>query len=525
MPLDNGHAVAQTSAVPLARIATNDRQLRDMMSDVMEALVAANDPPRLFVRSGELVRLRKDESGAPLTDGVPIAALSARMSEVADFVRTTSNGGATSVMPPREVAGAILALGEWPFPALYGVSDIPIIRPDGTVRTELGYDPETRLIFEPPPGFVMPPISVEPTPDELACAATLIQEAVRDFPFDSPASRANALGLLLTPIVRPLISGPIPLAVIDAPKAGNGKSMLADVTSMIATGRVAGRLVPPTDEEEWRRTITAQLRAAPTIIVLDNLTRPLSSGTLAGALTSDLWEDRRLGASELLRLPQRATWIATGNNVALGGDIPRRCYRIGLDSNLEQPWLRRGFTHDPLIAWVSENRGRLIAAALTIACGWIHAGRPGGVFAALGSFEPWCYIVGGIVVFASEDSFLSNLNDMYARADDDGDRWAGLLQAWLEEFGDAPVTSADVAAWLRRNDSAASILTDDLAESLQASPGFLERRLGNAFRTKEGAIYGRCRIHRAERDRHRGVERWRVTRVSVPADETQARVL
>src|SRR5262245_27135276 len=42
----------------LPRIECYDRQLRDVTTDAVAALAAANQPPRLFERGGQLVRLR-----------------------------------------------------------------------------------------------------------------------------------------------------------------------------------------------------------------------------------------------------------------------------------------------------------------------------------------------------------------------------------------------------------------------------------------------------------------------------------
>jgi len=42
-----------------------------------------------------------------------------------------------------------------------------------------------------------------------------------------------------------------------------------------------------------------------------------------------------LGRTEMAKdLPQRATWMATGNNLHVGGDLARRCYWIRLDAGM-----------------------------------------------------------------------------------------------------------------------------------------------------------------------------------------------
>ncbi len=68
-------------------ILVSDRQLRDLTSVTIQALETANNPPALFVRSGEVIRIREDEIGRPITEAVNDAILRNYMSRAANFVR------------------------------------------------------------------------------------------------------------------------------------------------------------------------------------------------------------------------------------------------------------------------------------------------------------------------------------------------------------------------------------------------------------------------------------------------------
>jgi hypothetical protein len=48
----------------LPEIITSNRQLPDLTSDAMKAIERANEPPKLFRRSGTVVRLRRDDGPA-----------------------------------------------------------------------------------------------------------------------------------------------------------------------------------------------------------------------------------------------------------------------------------------------------------------------------------------------------------------------------------------------------------------------------------------------------------------------------
>ena len=81
--------------------------------------------------------------------------------------------------------------------------------------------------------------------------------------------------------------------------------------------------------------------------------------SLSAALTTEVWTDRLLGKNRLVTLPNRAVWIATGNNIRLRGDLPRRAVWCRMDPKVARPWLRETFTHDPLLDWVLDHRPEL----------------------------------------------------------------------------------------------------------------------------------------------------------------------
>jgi hypothetical protein len=164
---------------------------------------------------------------------------------------------------------------------------------------------------------------------------------------------------------------------------------------------------------------------------------------VAAALTAPYWEDRVLGKSEMVRFPIRCVWIATGNNPQFSNEIARRMVRIRLDPHEDQPWLREGFRHPNLLAWVWQNRARLVAACLTIGRAWIAAGRPRRQ-KTIGSFEGWAEVMGGILQVAEVPGFLGNLKEMYERADAEGAAWRGFVAQRWERFGTTEVGVTDL---------------------------------------------------------------------------------
>ena len=500
------------------QVVVTNRPLREVAEDALCALEGANEPTELFVRSGSLARVRADERGRPLIERLDQSHLRGRLARVADFMRIDKQGGRRHTSPPPEVVKDVLSLGSWPFPALEGVVEVPVLRPDGSVIDTPGYDSATCLLYLPSPELVVPAVPTTPTGRDVAQALALIDEAIADFPFVDEASFANARALILTPFLLPAISGSVPLALIDKPRAGTGASLLAEVVTRIATGRPAAMMTAPRDEEEWRKKITSLLSEGATVTVIDNVVNRLSSSSLSAVLTSRVWKDRILGQSEMVTFPQRSTWIATGNNIRLGADMPRRSYWIRLDAIVARPWERAGFRHPDLLGWVTENRGRLVGAILTLARAWFAAGCNESVVPVLGGFESWARTVGRTLAFCGVDGFLGNQRRLYEEADEDGAQWTAFFAAWWRLYGDRPVIVAELA---KNAGDLRSALPDELAEAQGASEDSFRRRLGKALAKHADVVFGDFRLERAGMDEHLKVVLWRlrgcgVSRVSSP---------
>jgi hypothetical protein len=222
-----------------------------------------------------------------------------------------------------------------------------------------------------------------------------------------------------------------------------------------------------------------------------------------------------LGRSETVTVSQRATWIATGNNIQLRGDLPRRCYWIRLDARESRPWQRQNFRHPDLLGWVTRNRGRLVHALLTLARGWVAAGKPkASDLPQLGSFEAWTEIVGGMVAYAGIPGFLGNLSALYDKADEGNAEWEEFLLAWWETFEEEPVTVAQLAKRVETADELREALPPDLAEAFDKSKGSFSRRLGNALSKRSGTRYGEDALRVVKAGELRRAVRWKLDKGS-----------
>jgi len=473
----------------LPEILVTNRHLRDITTDALEALYEANNPERIFRRGGVPTRINLDEKGRPYTEALSEAAFRGCLARSADFLRVTAKGDTIAVPPPLDVVRDCLSLGEWQFPALLGITEVPVIRPDGTVMTKPGYDSATNLYYYPSPKLSVPPIPDNPGDADVKAAIHIALEPLADFPFDSEASRANAIATIFTPILRPIMEGPVPLAIIDKPQAGTGASLLAEVISVVATGRPAAMMTAQKDDEGWRKAITSLLLKGQLVVTIDNIESTLFTPSLAAILTATTYQDRILGRSEMVILPNRTTWIGTGNNIKLAGDLPRRCIWVRMDARMARPWLRNvsTFKHPHLIQWVSENRGAILGAILTIARAWATAGMPEAQdLPNLGGYESYCRVIGGVLAYMGISGFLANLDAMYNETDTETPQWEAFLEVWHDVLGDKAVTAAELISYLNSDSELRGALPDAIADT--ESRNYV-RRLGNALAKKKGVRF------------------------------------
>lgn len=481
------------------------------------ALYSANVPPVLFIRRGRLARCRQDEEGRPLIEEINESILLYEMARSANFV--TYNQARESYVPtypPLAVARHILAQGSWRFPALRGITEVPVIREDGTILDQPGYDPLTRLIYLPDPTLIIPRVPTNPTRAEVEQARDLAWQYIAEFPYETRADAANAYALLLTVVMRTLVSL-VPMAIVDATKQGSGKGLLAKFVSYIALGRSAASMAPPGDENEWRKTLTSLLVEGETLISLDNVEGLLYSPTLASFLTADLWKARLLGTMQSPDLLQRSMVIANGNNMQLGGDIPRRTYRIRMDAGVSKPWMRTGFTFSPLLKYARADRGKIIAALLTMVRAWYVAGQPTPQKAtpALAEFSAWAEIIGGVLAYAGVDGFLDNLAQLYDETDVEGPQWTGFLEMWLLKLDKKDYTTAAIIESLKQDKELEAALPEPLSGLPLGDDKEIKAfsiRLGRALRKRKGTPYGPDNVRLlVKEDRHSKQKLWSVT--------------
>jgi len=268
----------------------------------------------IFVMSGKLARIVQDENNCPRVELITEPPqLSYVLSEQLTFLQTNSSGHLGTRSPSNKLLGDILNCGRYDLPALKGLTRIPILRADGSIKVDRGYDRDTRLYHFPSMQMQeFPPCKGDVAKKQIEKNVQWINENLFfDFPFLGDADRAHAWAELFTLVLREHIDGCVPAFLHDAPTKGTGKSLLARLVSVIATGTDAGLLSKPEDESEMKKTLTATLIEGSRLIVFDNYEGKLNSPALCKVITCREHQDRILGKSTTVTVPMNAVPIVT----------------------------------------------------------------------------------------------------------------------------------------------------------------------------------------------------------------------
>jgi putative DNA primase/helicase len=469
-------------------------RIHESVEQAEQALVAAD--LQIYDRDGSLVKvvgLEKQAKGikrpAGATQIVPVtsAHLVPLLASAAQFFKPRrASDGATNWSPcdpPGRLADGIIANPEPLAPPLIAFIEAPIVAPDGTLHDEPGYiEPLELLLTAKPPEWQRP--KAKPTQADAQAAIEQLREVLASFPFEDDSDLAAAIAVIVSGLQRRVMTS-CPIFGINAPTPGTGKSLLADVFSIICTGRPAAVMSIGDDAAELEKRFGAVLIAGDGFINVDNVSIPLKSDLLCSVSTQDEVLIRVLGVSKRTRITTRALIVLTGNNLVVRGDLTRRVCPIRLNAHCEQPE-KRVFKRDAK-AVALEQRAQLIAAALTIPLGYLADGCPKVGASPYGSFPTWDRMVRFPLIWAGLPDPLGAVQGL-RDGDPDLECHTAMLQAWSSAFGSRAVSAQDaVSAALDRfagSDSGAGRLVHpDLNEAMQLAIG----RAGNITSRSLGA--------------------------------------
>ena len=476
----------------LPEINISKKSANMISEQALPALVAVNDPPYIFSKNGTLVRIVAEDEGGYRIETIGEKKLPSYLLRSAKYVKTVK-GKKAPCDPPKTAVQDLLSMTRWEgIKPLKGIINGPVMRPDGTILTKLGYDEATGLYYA---GDREIKLNVPENPtkkDAYKAARWLMEQIFHDFPYKGDADKANVLAHLITRVIKPMIEGPTPIMLFDKPQPGTGATLQVEIIERIVTGEPAAFRAMPASEEEMNKVITAMLLDGRTVCNFDNITTPIKQSSLSQAATSTKWEARVLGQSLNVTLAQTLTFTCNGNALELGGDISRRAYRATVDADMSRPWRGREFKHPKILTWVKTHRNLALTKIFTIIKAWKMDGAYPGTTKPLGSFEAWTMMISGILEYAGVHGFMENAAELWDEADQENAMWDLFLGQWKMLRGNEPITSRELMDMLEDPSQIYRQLKDCVPEDIAEIIDSRERsvlRLGKVLRRHLNKVY------------------------------------
>jgi len=492
-----------------------------LMVDQAEKALLADPGPRIYQRVGLLVRVIRTESpvvrrglkreaGALVIHPIEAPYLVERFTGAANWLKYDARSRDMKAVdcPDKVVKSYMARRGSWQVAPLIGIIEAPTLRWDGSILDKPGYDEATGLFFDPGQ-YEFPKIPDRPSQSEAFNALEELRDILKDFPFVDPLiDRMAAVAAILTALVRKSLPS-APLFVFRAPKMRSGKTLLADVVSMLATGRKCAVMSQALGQErsnEERKRLLAILIEGDPVVNFDNCEHALEGAALCTAITQETIKDRVLGISKTATASTSVTFLATGNNLVIAGDLSARVVPCDLDPQVERPE-ERVFDRD-LYEFVPANRGRFVAAALTILRAYHMAGMPEQAIHRWGGFDEWSrWIRGSLVWIAQTDPTAGRAR--LEVVDPIRQSLRPILLAWCEAFQARAVTVAEA---VRESDTHPDLKAAFFDQAGDSKGGIRTKSLGRFLEKHADRIEGGLRIERAG-DRQ-GKALWRVRRIA-----------
>lgn len=385
-----------------------DHEQHRVVAETIERL--ANHPD-IYVRGGKLCTVSKDHyedkrsnvpAGVPTCMDLPGPRLQGYISERCQYFKLDANNRPKLTHVPGFVVSMVTHEGSWHgINRLTYVSKCPLVRPDGSLLDEAGYDADTGIRYDPC-GDVYPCIPDAPTRDDAIASRDALLELVCDFPFVSDVYKSAWLAALLTMPADLLTEhARPPLILSNAGNASVGKSKLLELIGEIALGGPLPTATFSSEHAEMRKVIASYALKGVRAIFFDNVVRggSIESPPLNAAITSTVLGERLLGTNDAPDLPLQFMTLVSGNNLTTTTEVGRRTLLIRLDAEDDHPELRNNFRIPNLIGHVQQHRCELYMHILTILRAWHCAGRPTQSLRAWGSFERWSSVIRQAIVW------------------------------------------------------------------------------------------------------------------------------
>lgn len=473
----------------------------------------------LFSCDGKVVTVRIDPEFGPVRELLGVEEFGAVAKLHVSFVSivdTKTGKKLKHVEMGRPLTTLVYSLSRNNLPYLRSTVNSPTFAPDGRLICEPGYDVKTGIYFHPHPTIEGCKWEPTNTHDAAMESVQMLLAPFRFFPWAGLADKIHFLASILQQFIIEYLDHICPAYLFDAKYPGSGKSLLASSSAMIGQG-VTTMFSEPKDKNELKKRIDSALIRGDRTIIVDNVTSKLNNDDLLRDITSEWFEPRVLGKSEVLKFRNVFTYMFTANNTDLCVDMARRTIPILLTPSDESAARRKlpPEADNKLLHTLKKERARFVGYALNIINGWMAAGSPCSPH-SMPSFEPWASSMGGLMYWLCDaygDAFLSTYEHHIDNVDKDRMWWLDTVDILLKGLGYETCINGFTARQAYRVLDDAEHLPLEVRDYGGNSPSAQNQSLCKWLSKREGPVNGKHFIyvktsgHRPNKFRFEGIDR------------------
>ena len=341
--------------------------------------------------------------------------------------------------PSQQTLRSLLARDKFSLlPSVRTITQCPYLDRNLEAVFKYGYNAETEVFLtrDVPLLSTLPHI---PSREEALSSLNYLRDFFKTFPFASKTDFSVALSALLSAVNQVNLDN-IPLHAFNAPGASTGKSLLADVISLITTGKTISVMSQGKDEAETEKRLHSTMLAGNTLLSLDNCDEPLGGDVLCQILTQPSIRIRPLGVSKLIDAEKNCMIVATGNNMVFEGDITRRTLICELDAQMERPETRK-FDFDIKERAVAERDNIIFHCMIIFKAYGTTATKT--YTTPLGLFENWSRLIRDPLVWLGLPNPVDSQKDIRA-TDPTLHAHQALLETLKKHFGEGKFKTRDI---------------------------------------------------------------------------------
>ncbi|MER8965663.1 hypothetical protein NKI25_08050 [Mesorhizobium sp. M0808] len=402
----------------------------------------------LFDFGGNKVRISKDTNGKRVIKDLSRATMRNAASELLCVCKMIDSNTQTEAFLSDLMSDQLIVDPRLPLLPLSQFSNHPVFDRDGNLLRETGYNPPTGRYINLD-GLDLSKIKkhyndVEWADVEKAVAA--LWRVFGDFRWMGYAdddggagarmSYAHYIALLITPLIREIITKNVMLFGIDKPDAASGGTLLGKCASILLAGTAPDQLQWPrgrdADDELGKRLIGA-LKRSPAVLVIDNV-HGVIAGSLIASLATGRVSLRPTHSVDLFDGELRCPAVFIGNGLAWSDENARRVLPIRIDPTEADEGGNKNFkVKEALDDYLLKNRSEFLGHLITIVQWWFKQGRP---LAAktVESFEEFVSIMSGILKAAGIPGWLEGLDAFTSNTKKSQSDEIGILQTLAKEF-------------------------------------------------------------------------------------------